>query len=187
MTDQKRPVLTLKRRTEGETPVRSRKTIINVTTPPAWKVKKQKLSEKAARDAELAARKAQAGKALAVYLKLTSLNDAVSTLKPWWPGLFDGDTPRLFACGVRETLFEDAARRGIPLSHKKIIRALKAVARSEAYLSAMTAGACRYDPEGYVTAHITVEEEQYALARLAKIQAQNARKAELRAVLAQTV
>ncbi|EAQ8163795.1 fertility inhibition protein FinO (plasmid) [Salmonella enterica] len=175
MTDQKRPVLTLKRRTEGETPVRSRKTIINVTTPPAWKVKKQKLSEKAVRDAELAARKAQAGKALAVYLK------------PWWPGLFDGDTPRLFACGVREALFEDAARRGIPLSHKKIIRALKAVARSEAYLSAMKAGACRYDPEGYVTAHITVEEEQYALARLAKIQAQNARKAELRAVLAQTV
>lgn len=106
MTDQKRPVLTLKRKTEGETPVRSRKTIINVTTPPAWKVKKQKLSEKAVRDAELAARKAQAGKALAVYLKLTS--------------------------------------------------------------------------------HITAEEEQYALARLAKIQAQNARKAELRAVLAQT-
>lgn len=104
MTDQKRPVLTLKRKTEGETPVRSRKTIINVTTPPAWKVKKQKLSEKAVRDAELAARKAQAGKALAVYLKLTSLNDAVSTLKPWWPGLFDGAPPPVFspvACGRR--------------------------------------------------------------------------------------
>ncbi|EIR8603998.1 conjugal transfer protein, partial [Escherichia coli] len=28
MTEQKRPVLTLKRKTEGETPVRSRKTII---------------------------------------------------------------------------------------------------------------------------------------------------------------
>ncbi|EAR0111221.1 hypothetical protein EA057_25120, partial [Salmonella enterica subsp. enterica serovar Give] len=48
MTEQKRPVLTLKRKTEGETPVRSRKTIINVTTPPNWKVKKQKLAEKAA-------------------------------------------------------------------------------------------------------------------------------------------
>ncbi|EGI3871078.1 conjugal transfer protein, partial [Escherichia coli] len=36
MTEQKRPVLTLtlKRKTEGETPTRSRKTIINVTTPP---------------------------------------------------------------------------------------------------------------------------------------------------------
>ncbi|EKH5224856.1 conjugal transfer protein, partial [Salmonella enterica] len=53
--------------------------------------------------------------------------------------------------------------------------------------SAMKAGACRYDTEGYVTEHITVEEEQYALARLAKARAQNARKAELRAVLAQTV
>lgn len=39
MTEQKRPVLTLKRKTEGETPTRSRKTIINVTTPPKWKVK----------------------------------------------------------------------------------------------------------------------------------------------------
>lgn len=48
MTDEKRPVLTLKRRTEGDAPVRSRKTVINVTTPPKWKVKKQKLSEKAA-------------------------------------------------------------------------------------------------------------------------------------------
>ena len=47
MTEQKRPVLTLKRKTEGETPVRRRKTIINVTTPPKWKVKKQKLAEKA--------------------------------------------------------------------------------------------------------------------------------------------
>ncbi|GAB0716615.1 hypothetical protein MZ16F90_36290 [Escherichia coli] len=46
MTEQKRPVLTLKRKTEGETPVRRRKTIINVTTPPKWKVKKQKLAEK---------------------------------------------------------------------------------------------------------------------------------------------
>lgn len=187
MTDQKRPVLTLKRWSEGDAPVLSRKTMIDVTTPPKWKVKKQKLSEKAAREAELAAKKAQAGQALAVYLKLTSLNDAVSTLKPWWPGLFDGDTPRIFACGVREALFEDAARRGIPLSHKKIIRALKAIVRSEAYLSAMKTGACRYDPEGDVTEHITVEEEQYALARLAKIRTQNARKAELRTVLAQTV
>ncbi|EIY0239219.1 conjugal transfer protein, partial [Escherichia coli] len=55
MTEQKRPVLTLKRKTEGETPTRSRKTIINVTTPPKWKVKKQKLAEKAAREAELTA------------------------------------------------------------------------------------------------------------------------------------
>lgn len=66
MTEQKRPVLTLKRKTEGGTPVRSRKTIINVTTPPKWKVKKQKLAEKAAREAELAAK--SAGQTSAVHL-----------------------------------------------------------------------------------------------------------------------
>ncbi|EOC2355029.1 fertility inhibition protein FinO [Escherichia coli] len=101
MTEQKRPVLTLKRKTEGETPVRSRKTIINVTTPPKWKVKKQKLAEKAAREAELAAKKAQVRQALSIYLNLPTLDEAVNTLKPWWPGLFDGDTPRLLACGIR--------------------------------------------------------------------------------------
>lgn len=99
MTEQKRPVLTLKRKTEGTAPVRSRKTIINVTTPPKWKVKKQKLAEKAAREAELAAKKAQARQALSIYLNLPTLDEAVNTLKPWWPGLFDGDTPRLLACG----------------------------------------------------------------------------------------
>lgn len=67
MTEQKRPVLTLKRKTEGETPVRSRKTIINVTTPPKWKVKKQKLAEKAAREAEAGGKKS-AGQTGAVHL-----------------------------------------------------------------------------------------------------------------------
>lgn len=83
MAEQKRPVLTLKRKTEGETPVRSRKTIINVTTPPKWKVKKQKLAEKAAREAELAAKKAQARQALSIYLNLPTQDEAVNTLKPW--------------------------------------------------------------------------------------------------------
>lgn len=83
MTEQKRPVLTLKRKTEGKTPVRSRKTIINVTTPPKWKVKKQKLAEKAAREAELTAKKVQARQALSIYLNLPTLDAAVNTLKPW--------------------------------------------------------------------------------------------------------
>ncbi|MGD7779590.1 fertility inhibition protein FinO, partial [Escherichia coli] len=164
MTEQKRPVLTLKRKTEGETPTRSRKTIINVTTPPKWKVKKQKLAEKAAREAELAAKKAQARQALSIYLNLPTLDEAVNTLKPWWPGLFDGDTPRLLACGIRDVLLEDVAQRNIPLSHKKLRRALKAITRSESYLCAMKAGACRYDTEGYVTEHISQEEEAYAAA-----------------------
>ncbi|EOQ8697279.1 fertility inhibition protein FinO [Escherichia coli] len=195
MTEQKRPVLTLKRKTEGETPTRSRKTIINVTTPPKWKVKKQKLAEKAAREAELAekaareaelaAKKAQARQALSIYLTLPSLDEAVNTLKPWWPGLFDGNTPRLLACGIREVLLDEVFQRNIPLSHKKLSRALKAITRSESYLCAMKAGACRYDTEGYVTEHITQEEEQYAQARLEKVRRQNRIKDELRAILAE--
>ncbi|EFN6915353.1 hypothetical protein EIG74_20355 [Escherichia coli O10] len=43
--------------------------------------------------------------------------------------------------------------------------------------------ACRYDTEGYVTEHISQEEEAYAAARLAKIRRQNRIKAELQAVL----
>ncbi|MBC8830845.1 fertility inhibition protein FinO, partial [Escherichia coli] len=85
------------------------------------------------------------------YLNLPTLDEAVNTLKPWWPGLFDGDTPRLLACGIRDVLLEDVVQRNIPLSHKKLRRALKAITRSESYLGAMKAGACRYDTEGYVT------------------------------------
>ncbi|EKJ36144.1 fertility inhibition protein [Escherichia coli EC1868] len=47
----------------------------------------------------------------------------------------------------------------------------------------MKAGACRYDTEGYVTEHISQEEEAYAAARLAKIRRQNRIKEELQAVL----
>lgn len=184
MTEQKRPVLTLKRKTEGETPVRRRKTIINVTTPPKWKVKSRSWPRKQPWEAELAA-KAQARQALSIYLTLPSLDEAVNTLKPWWPGLFDGNTPRLLACGIREVLLDEVFQRNIPLSHKKLSRALKAITRSESYLCAMKAGACRYDTEGYVTEHITQEEEQYAQARLEKVRRQNRIKDELRAILAE--
>lgn len=85
--------------------------------------------------------------------------------------------------GIRDVLLEDVAQRNIPLSHKKLRRALKAITRSESYLCAMKAGACRYDTEGYVTEHISQEEEVYAAARLDKIRRQNRIKAELQAVL----
>lgn len=182
MTEQKRPVLSLKRKKDEEVPVRRRKIVVSVTTPPKWKEKKQQLAENAARNAETAEKRSQAARLLKTYLTLQSPAEAVSTLKPWWPALFDGDTPRLLACGIREVLYEEVKTRNIPLSHKKIIRALKAITRSEAYLGAMKAGACRYDTEGYVTAHVTKEEEWYAEARLAKIRAQNRKKAELMAL-----
>lgn len=58
-------------------------------------------------------KKAQARQALSIYLNLPTLDEAVNTLKPWWPGLFDGDTPRLLACGIRDVLLEDVAQRNI--------------------------------------------------------------------------
>ena len=113
MTEQKRPVLTLKRKTEGETPVRRRKTIINVTTPPKWKVKSRSWPRK--RPGKQSWRqKAQARQALSIYLNLPTLDEAVNTLKPRWLGLFDGDTPRLLACGIRDVLLEDSGAAEYP-------------------------------------------------------------------------
>ncbi len=64
-------------------------------------------------------KKAQARQALSIYLNLPTLDEAVNTLKPRWPGLFDGDTPRLLACGIRDVLLEDVARSGISRSRIK--------------------------------------------------------------------
>ncbi|HBA5786591.1 TPA: fertility inhibition protein FinO [Escherichia coli] len=94
-----------------------------------------------------------------------------------------GGDKRLIEAHIRDVLLEDVAQQNIPLSHKKLRRALKAITRSESYLCAMKAGACRYDTEGYVTEHISQEEEAYAAERLDKIRRQNRIKAELQAVL----
>lgn len=186
MTEQKRPVLSLRRRESGDsqdTPVRGRKTIVNVTAPPKWKVKKQQLADKAMQETERAEKRAQAEQALKGYLHRQSLEEAVSILQPWWPGLFDGQTPRLLVCGIREILFRDVAARGIPLSHKKIIRALKAITCHEGYLASMQEGACRYNPQGDVAGYVTQNDAEYAVQKLARIERQNKRKAELMAVL----
>ncbi len=53
-----------------------RKTIINVTTPPKWKVKKQKLAEKAAGKAELTAKKRRPDRRCPDYLNLPTLDEA---------------------------------------------------------------------------------------------------------------
>ncbi len=85
---------------------------------------------------------------------------------------------------VSGTCYWKTWRSGISRSRiKKLRRALKAITRSESYLCAMKAGACRYDTEGYVTEHISQEEEVYAAERLDKIRRQNRIKAELQAVL----
>lgn len=82
-------------------------------------MKKQQLDDRAAWEAERAEKRARARKELPIYLRLQSVEEAVSTLKPYWPELFEGNVSRLLACCIREMLYEDMEARGIPLSHKR--------------------------------------------------------------------
>ncbi|QPF30509.1 fertility inhibition protein FinO (plasmid) [Klebsiella sp. BDA134-6] len=184
MTEEKRPVLSLKRKPAPDstpapgsdaTPgVVRRKKVVVVSAPPAWKVKKEKL-EQAKKAAEAAARKAAREPVKVVktpppvrYLQLIPPEQAIMTLKAFWPQLFDGNAPRLLATGMREQLFADIASRDLPLSHKQVIMCLKSLTRSAGYLSRMREGASRYDLQGNVVATVTAEEARYAGERMMK-------------------
>lgn len=188
MTEEKRPTLSLKKKsaeqstgTEPESPrIVRRKQVVNVTTPPAWKVKKEKLARKAEQIASAKpvppepANPEKPNRKIR-YLRLPALQVAIDTLQLWWPALFDGDKPRLLATGLRETIFNDIASRGIPLSHKQVIKCLKRITRSEQYLSSMIAGAERVDLNGTPVSVVTPDEEQYAKLRMEKQRRQQAR------------
>lgn len=188
MTEDKRPTLSLKRKPGEKTPesgadtarVVRRKQVVNVTTPPAWKVKKEKLARKTEPVAPAAPVPKTPDKPERIvrpvrYLCLPELQDAMDTLKVWWPGLFKGEAPHLLAIGIREAFFEDIAERGIPLSHKQVIKCLKSITRSELYLSSMNAGAERVDLHGNPVSVVTPDEEKYAQLRLEKQRQQQAR------------
>ena len=182
MTEEKRPVLSLKRKPAAdtaatgtpETPVVvRRKKVVVVTTPPAWKVKKEKLER--AKKADEAAARESAPVVNAVkppppvrYLRLLPPEQAIMTLKAFWPQLFDGNVPRLLATGMRDHLFADITQRNLPLSHKQVIKCLKSLTRSAGYLSRMKVGASRYDLQGNAVATVTAEEAQYASERMMK-------------------
>ncbi|MCS3434248.1 fertility inhibition protein FinO [Klebsiella sp. BIGb0407] len=189
MSEDNRPVLTLKRKTPAAAsapepenvsqPVMSRrKKVVTVVEPPAWKVKKAKLEqakreEDAKAAADKAARRLSSRRVKAVkppppprYLKLISPELAIRTLRAFWPQLFEGDRPHLLALGTRDDLFADIERQAFPLSHKQVIKCLKSLTRSECYLSQMQAGASRYDLNGNVVATVTQEEERYAKERI---------------------
>ncbi|EOG3584650.1 fertility inhibition protein FinO, partial [Klebsiella pneumoniae] len=127
MSEEKRPVLSLKRKPAENstapaeaTPVPGvvrRKKVVVVSSPPAWKAKKEKL-EKVKQAAEAAARNAAPAPVKAVktppqvrYLRLLPPEQAIMTLKAFWPQLFDGNSPRLLATGMREQLFADIVNR----------------------------------------------------------------------------
>ncbi|HBQ1675785.1 TPA: fertility inhibition protein FinO, partial [Klebsiella pneumoniae] len=171
MSEEKRPVLSLKRKpAENSTApaeatpapgVVRRKKVVVVSSPPAWKAKKEKL-EKVKQAAEAAARNAAPVPVKAVktpppvrYLRLLPPEQAIMTLKAFWPQLFDGNSPRLLATGMREQLFADIVNRDLPLSHKQVIKCLKSLTRSAGYLSRMKEGAARYDLQGNAVATVT--------------------------------
>lgn len=182
MSEEKRPVLSLKRKPAENstapaeaTPAPSvvrRKKVVVVSSPPAWKAKKAKL-EKVKQAAEAATRNAAPVKVVKTpppvrYLRLLPPEQAIMTLKAFWPQLFDGNSPRLLATGMREQLFADIVNRDLPLSHKQVIKCLKSLTRSAGYLSRMKVGASRYDLQGNAVATVTAEEAQYASERMMK-------------------
>ena len=182
MSEEKRPVLSLKRKpAENSTApaeatpapgVVRRKKVVVVSSPPAWQAKKAKL-EKVKQAAEAAKRNAAPVKVVKTpppvrYLRLLPPEQAIMTLKAFWPQLFDGNSPRLLATGMRELLFADIVNRDLPLSHKQVIKCLKSLTRSAGYLSRMKVGASRYDLQGNAVATVTAEEAQYAIERMMK-------------------
>lgn len=183
MTEQKRPVLTLNRKGTTESPIRRRKQVVHVTKPPAWKDKKQRLAEKAARAAERAEKRKQLLAELNIYQKVRPLDDALILLNTWWPGLFEGGKLRPMQCGIREVLLADIEARNLPVSRKQVRRALKSVACSEAYRKTIITGVSRYNHMGEICGSVTSEDEQDARGRLQRQRSQNERKAELQAAL----
>ncbi|MGR3755282.1 fertility inhibition protein FinO [Edwardsiella anguillarum] len=196
MNTEKRPTLSLKRkRPVEETPAAAadaapvvvrRKKVVVVNTPPPWKVKKQKLAaQKQAEEAKRAPTKvpsvtpppttpARLDKKCPPKppkgVVLMPLAEAVALMKPHWPGLFEGDTPRLLQIGLRDALLADIATRALPLSRKQLRRCLKRITRSTTYLRSMVVGASRYGIDGQPVATITEEEQQYACARMESYQ-----------------
>lgn len=199
MSDEKRKTLTLKRKPPETTEsgadssnvtstsstlqgprVVGRKKVVTVTTPPAWKVKKQALASKAPPKIETppasppkkvekplkeaAPRHVKVPKGV----KIIPLDEAINEMKTYWPGLFDGDVPRLIAIGSFEKLVADKQLNDYPLSNKRIKRCLISITRSKVYLSQTVVGAPRYDIKGHAVATVEANEQQYAIERLGR-------------------
>ncbi|MFW5392923.1 ProQ/FINO family protein [Yersinia sp. 2544 StPb PI] len=96
-------------------------------------------------------------------------DEAVCIMQRYWPGLFDGQQPRLMKINIREDFYRDIEQRALPLSHKVLRRCLKSITRSADYLSQIQTDAPRYNLDCAVHGYVTELEYQYALNRLARI------------------
>lgn len=199
MSDEKRKTLTLQRKkpaaTEGVTEstnatktsstlqvprVVGRKKVVTVTSPPAWKVKKQALAAKVSpkRENTPASPPKSVEKAIKEAVPrqvkvpkgvtLIPLDEAINEMKTYWPGLFDGDDPRLMAIGAFEKLVADKQLNHYPISNKRIKCCLKSITRSKVYLNQTVVGALRHDIKGNVVAAVEECEQQYAIERLGR-------------------
>lgn len=196
MSDEKRSTLTLKRKRPDENKVTDvtaeptlsvprvvgRKKVVTVTSPPAWKVKKQALAAKVPPQSkappvsplkmvkkplkEAAPRQVKVPKGV----KIIPLDEAINEMKTYWPGLFDGDVPRLMVIGTFEKLVVDKQLNHYPISNKRIKRCLKSITRSKVYLSQTVVGAPRHDIKGNAEATVEENEQQYAVERLKRFQ-----------------
>lgn len=101
--------------------------------------------------------------------RMLPYDDAVGIMQRYWPGLFDGQQPRLMKVNIREDFYQDIERRALLLSYKVLRRCLRAITRSPNYLSQLLTDAPRYDFDGVAHGHVTGQEYQYALERLAKM------------------
>ncbi|CRY69645.1 ProQ/FINO family protein [Yersinia pekkanenii] len=101
--------------------------------------------------------------------RMLPYDEAVGIMEGYWPGLFDGQQPRLMKVNIREDFYHDIERRALPLSYKVLRRCLRAITRSPNYLSQVLTDAPRYDLDGVAHGHVTGQEYQYTLERLAKM------------------
>ena len=93
-------------------------------------------------------------------------DEAVSIMQVYWPGLFEGNQPRLLKINIREDLYHDIEQRELPLSHKVLRRCLKSITRSPDYLSQIHTDAPRYNLDGVVEGHVNEQEYQFAVESL---------------------
>lgn len=97
------------------------------------------------------------------------LPGAAKLLQIFWPGMFEGEHPRPVMAGIKEQLLTDMVTRALPLLRTEVETGLKALVRSELYLTGIKEGALRYDAQGVPVATVTKKEALNAQLKLISI------------------
>ncbi|MDL1822039.1 ProQ/FINO family protein [Yersinia pestis] len=151
MSDHKRPVLTLKRKSSG---LASRPAQNDIPKPPSPQQEKLSRKERLARNAEKLKRRGEAG---------------IQLLVQYWPALFSTTQPKPLKIGILDDLLAYTAERGLELSQKLAKDALSIYAKRPAYLTAVSEGTTRFDLHGLPAGEITEKEREYSRKKLDKL------------------